>query len=72
MLLEGKTAVVHGGAGAIGSAAARAFAREGATVFLAGRTEARLAEVARDIQVFRGRLRYEPASRKDRPRALKA
>lgn len=33
-MLEARTAVVYGGGGAIGSAAARAFAREGARVFL--------------------------------------
>ena len=33
-LLENKNAVIYGGGGAIGSAAARAFAREGAKVFL--------------------------------------
>jgi NAD(P)-dependent dehydrogenase (short-subunit alcohol dehydrogenase family) len=37
-LLEGKIAVVYGAAGAMGSAVARAFAREGAHVELAGRT----------------------------------
>ena len=47
MLLEGKNAVIYGGGGAIGGAAARAFAREGATVFLAGRTLARLLPNAR-------------------------
>jgi 3-oxoacyl-[acyl-carrier protein] reductase len=46
MLLDGRTAIVYGAAGPIGSAVARAFAREGATVFLAGRTRARLAAVA--------------------------
>lgn len=49
MLLENKTAVIYGGSGAIGGAVARAFAREGARVFLAGRTAARLDRVARDI-----------------------
>jgi 3-oxoacyl-[acyl-carrier protein] reductase len=49
MLLEGKNAVVFGGGGAIGGAAARAFARDGARVFLAGRTRAKLDRVARDI-----------------------
>src|SRR5260221_12978007 len=38
MLLEQKTAVIYGAGGAIGSAVARAFAREGARVYLAGRT----------------------------------
>lgn len=49
MLLETKNAVIYGGGGAIGGAVARAFAREGARVFLAGRTQARLDAVARDI-----------------------
>ena len=39
-MLEGKNAVVYGGGGMIGGAVARAFAREGATVYLAGRTAA--------------------------------
>ena len=37
-LLAGKRAVIYGAAGAIGGAVSRAFAREGAQVFLAGRT----------------------------------
>lgn len=49
MLLEHKTAVIYGGGGAIGGAVARAFAREGAGVYLAGRTRATLDEVAADI-----------------------
>lgn len=49
-LLSGKTAIVHGGGGAIGGAAALAFAREGARVFLAGRTRNRLQEVADQIR----------------------
>ncbi len=50
MLLEGKTAVVYGGAGAMGGAVSRAFAREGARVFLAGRTRAKLDELAAAIR----------------------
>jgi 3-oxoacyl-[acyl-carrier protein] reductase len=50
VLLDAKTAVIYGGGGSIGGAAARAFAREGARVFLAGRTSARLEQVARDIR----------------------
>jgi 3-oxoacyl-[acyl-carrier protein] reductase len=38
MLLEQKTAVIYGAGGAIGGAVARAFAREGARVFPAGRS----------------------------------
>lgn len=55
MLLSRKTAVIHGGGGAIGGAVARAFAREGAHVFLAGRTPARLEAVAADIRAAGGR-----------------
>jgi NAD(P)-dependent dehydrogenase (short-subunit alcohol dehydrogenase family) len=50
MLLEKKTAIVYGGGGAVGGAVARAFAREGAVVHLAGRTESTLAAVADDIR----------------------
>jgi 3-oxoacyl-[acyl-carrier protein] reductase len=50
MLLEGKTAVIYGGAGSIGGAAARAFAREGARVFIAGRTLSALEAVAEEIR----------------------
>jgi len=50
MLLDGKQAVIYGGGGAIGGAVARAFAREGATVHLAGRTQATLDAVADDIR----------------------
>ena len=49
MMLEDKTAVIYGGGGAIGGAVARAFAGAGARVHLAGRTRARLEEVANDI-----------------------
>ena len=50
MLLENKNAVVYGGSGSVGGAVARAFAREGATVFLAGRTLESLEEVAEEIR----------------------
>lgn len=49
LLLDDRTAVIYGGGGAIGGAVARVFAREGARVFLAGRTQARLDAVAHDI-----------------------
>ena len=49
MLLKDKVAVIYGGSGAVGSVTARAFAREGATVFLAGRTLATLDAVAKEI-----------------------
>jgi len=50
VLLENKTAVIYGGAGSIGSAVARVFAREGARVYLAGRTRGKLDEVAAQIR----------------------
>jgi 3-oxoacyl-[acyl-carrier protein] reductase len=50
MLLEDKNAVIYGGGGKIGSAVARAFAREGARVFLAGRTQAKLDDLAEEIR----------------------
>jgi NAD(P)-dependent dehydrogenase (short-subunit alcohol dehydrogenase family) len=49
-LLEGKTAIIYGGGGGIGGGVARTFAREGAAVFLTGRTRAPLEAVARDIR----------------------
>lgn len=49
MLLENKVAVVYGAGGFVGRAVAEVFAREGATVFLAGRTRAKLDTVAAAI-----------------------
>ena len=54
MLLEDKNAVIYGGAGSIGGAVARAFGREGARVFLAGRTLATLDAVAEEIRAAGG------------------
>jgi 3-oxoacyl-[acyl-carrier protein] reductase len=54
MLLEGKTAVVYGAAGALGGAVSRTFAREGATVSLAGRNAAALAAVVTEIEAGGG------------------
>jgi len=48
-LLSGKVAVVYGAAGGVGAAVAKAFAREGATLFLVGRTEDSLNPIAREI-----------------------
>ncbi len=55
MLLKDKVAVIYGGGGSVGGAVARAFAREGATVFLAGRTLAKLDQVAEEIVAAGGR-----------------
>ena len=46
--LKDKVAVVYGN-GAIGGAIAKAFAREGANVFLAGLTPAKLTAIADEI-----------------------
>jgi 3-oxoacyl-[acyl-carrier protein] reductase len=54
VLLEKKNAIVYGAAGPIGGAVARAFAQDGARVFLAGRTLAKLEEVAADIRANGG------------------
>jgi NAD(P)-dependent dehydrogenase (short-subunit alcohol dehydrogenase family) len=54
MLLENKNAVVYGAGGAIGGAVARAFAREGARVFLTGRTMDKIDAVAGDISAAGG------------------
>ncbi|SFW92235.1 SDR family NAD(P)-dependent oxidoreductase [Amycolatopsis australiensis] len=48
-LLAGKNAIIYGAGGRIGAAVATAFAEDGAKVFLAGRTRARLEEVAARI-----------------------
>jgi NAD(P)-dependent dehydrogenase (short-subunit alcohol dehydrogenase family) len=49
MLLKDKVAVIYGAGGAIGGAVARAFAREGAELFLAGRRVAPVEAIAQDI-----------------------
>ena len=49
MMLKNKVAVVYGAGGAIGSAVARAFAREGAKVFLTGRRRAPVEAASDDI-----------------------
>lgn len=54
LLLEDKNAVIYGGGGAIGGAVARVFAREGARVFIAGRTQATLDAVARVVAATGG------------------
>ncbi|WP_210250441.1 SDR family NAD(P)-dependent oxidoreductase [Arthrobacter yangruifuii] len=49
-MLNGRNAVIYGGGGSIGGAVASAFAREGARVFLAGRTPGPLEAVAERIR----------------------
>jgi len=50
MLLENKTAVIYGAGGDVGNAIAKAFAREGARLFLVGRNLASLKPVADEIR----------------------
>jgi NAD(P)-dependent dehydrogenase (short-subunit alcohol dehydrogenase family) len=49
MLLKDRVAVIYGAGGAIGGAVARAFAREGAKLFLTGRSLAKVDAVAKEI-----------------------
>ena len=49
MLLKNKYAVIYGAAGSIGSVVTRAFAREGATVFVTGRTKETLEKLSNEI-----------------------
>jgi NAD(P)-dependent dehydrogenase (short-subunit alcohol dehydrogenase family) len=52
--LDGKNAIIYGAGGSIGGAIARTFAREGARVFLVGRTRETLDAVANDITASGG------------------
>ncbi|MEV6554079.1 glucose 1-dehydrogenase [Nocardia sp. NPDC051756] len=57
-LLAGKVAFVTGAGRGIGAAAARLFAREGARVVLAARTEAQLKAVTEEIEAAGGTADY--------------
>ncbi|WP_147915948.1 SDR family NAD(P)-dependent oxidoreductase [Ruania zhangjianzhongii] len=61
MLLEDKVAVVYGAGGAVGSAVAQVLAREGAEVFLAGRTRVKLDRAAEAVEAS-GRRRAQVAT----------
>lgn len=54
MLLENKNAVIYGAGGAVGGAVARAFAREGARVFLTGRDLGAIDALAKEISAAGG------------------
>jgi 3-oxoacyl-[acyl-carrier protein] reductase len=58
MLLRDRNAVIYGGGGAIGGAVARALACQGARIFLAGRSQGKLAAVAADIQAAGGSAEF--------------
>jgi NAD(P)-dependent dehydrogenase (short-subunit alcohol dehydrogenase family) len=49
MMLKDKVAVIYGAGGALGGAVARAFASEGATLFLTGRNLAPVEALAKDV-----------------------
>ena len=49
MILKGKVAVIYAAGGAVGSSVARAFAGEGAKLFLTGRNLASVEKVAKEI-----------------------
>jgi len=49
MILKNKVAVIYGAGGAVGSAVARAFAREGAKLFLTGRHREPVEAVAKEV-----------------------
>ncbi|HEY3870622.1 MAG TPA: SDR family oxidoreductase [Actinocrinis sp.] len=55
MLLQDKNAIIYGAGGSIGSAVAKNFAREGARLFLVGRTRSLLDAVATDIAAAGGK-----------------
>jgi NAD(P)-dependent dehydrogenase (short-subunit alcohol dehydrogenase family) len=61
-LLAGKVAIVTGIGPGIGRATAVALAREGADVALGARTEARLKEVANEIESFGRRAVFHPTN----------
>jgi 7-alpha-hydroxysteroid dehydrogenase len=66
MLLKEKTAIIYGGGGAVGGAVATAFAREGARVFLAGRTSEKLEKVATEIHADGGKAEVATVNALDR------
>jgi len=49
MLLKNKTAVIYGAAGSMGSIITKAFAKEGAIVFITGRTKDKLEKLGKEI-----------------------
>jgi len=66
MLLQDKTAIIYGGGGSVGGAVARAFAREGAYVFLAGRTAAKIQNAAEEIRASGGKAEVDIVDALDR------
>ncbi len=67
MLLQNKVAVIYGAGGAIGGAAARAFAGEGARVFLTGRRRAAVEVMSKDIVAAGGAAEAAEVDALDEP-----
>jgi len=65
MLLKDRTAIVYGASGAVGSAVAKAYAREGARVFLAARNRDKLEALAAEIVGAGGRAEAAPVDATD-------
>ena len=65
MLLRDKTAIIYGASGAVGGAVAKAYAREGARVFLAARNRERLEAVAAEIAAAGGKAEVAPVDATD-------
>jgi meso-butanediol dehydrogenase/(S,S)-butanediol dehydrogenase/diacetyl reductase len=61
MLLAQKVVVITGGGRGIGAATAKRFVKEGARVFLTARTDAELAETARQIESSGGQVGFVTA-----------
>ena len=60
MILKNKNSIIYGSTGAIGSSVARAFAREGARVFLTGRSLDKLEALANEIRKDNGEVQISP------------
>jgi NAD(P)-dependent dehydrogenase (short-subunit alcohol dehydrogenase family) len=67
MLLQDKVAVLYGAGGAVGGAVARAFGREGATLFLTGRHLAPVQVVAKEIVAAGGSAQAAAVDALDEP-----
>ena len=67
MLLENKNVIIYGAGGAVGGAVARAMARDGAAVFLAGRTLAPVRAVAEEITAGGGTAHAAQVDALDEP-----
>ncbi len=67
MLLKDRNCIIYGAGGSIGGAVARTYAREGANVFLVGRTLETLEAVATDVEAAGGRADVAVVDALDEP-----